>query len=1461
MAAPININANLNLNSASINASAKQVQQALGRITGQASEFQKSLDASTARVFAFGATTAVINGVTQSFKALVSTTVNVQAKLTEINSILGAGAKEFNQYRNSIFNVAKQTGQSFDTVAGGAAELARQGLGAEESAKRLKAALILTRISGLGAEQSVKALTAAMNGFTSAGLTAEQIVNKIVAVDTAFAVSAQDLADGFSRAGSTAEDAGVKFEELLALITAVEQRTARGGAVIGNAFKSIFTRISRGSTIDQLKELGVAINANQTGIQKLKALSQALENISDPTIASEIKELAGGVFQINVVSSTLKDLSSETSVFGKATKTAFSEGNAAMEKNAFLQEDLLAKLNVLTVTVTSLGERLGNLTIGPALKSLLSLGTSLAEGIDKALVPDKGNKFVQGLFSIIGKFISGPGLAIFSVAFFKIFKMVLKFAKDGFKSLMQMGSAAEKVKNIEGGIVDLLQRDLGLRKKLENSSLTQAQKEKAVLDAIKQQNTLLKAQQQIVTNIAAVARKGGVTGFSSTTGSFRGKKGRRFAAGGEGQMEPDLMTALVNESRDAPRGASPFVTNFRGKPAVMNTAEAQVKIGGREEILTQDQIPRFNQGTRGVQSKGKYAFLVPQIGARGILPSSTVKGKKFAGGAAVRGPQKNKIQGASDTSEANLEGKIQKNLFSSAAKWTQKLMPLGRKASYNDVQRGFKGVAGAKGALKSAVGSAFEVGITKSLDYHAAGRENAGDFDIRGGANISRIQELFGIKERIADFKASQSRGNISSFYSKVGRENAANKEGKQTKAQSNAVALKRAEERDRRKNPQFYTGSGKLKNTSGAMLARSTRMAGSLRRFKNIQNYAKGSTSKSKLFGGGMKKRDRKRKVSIDVRKNRFKNSRLGQGINSMKSQGGLAGGFALSAVSTGLDSFTKSSKEAAKELREMGQSARASSMDFKAGLSQASSGTVNMAATGAMAFGKKGAIGGAAIGTIMSMMDSNKKILAAMKAEKEFEKPSSNFAVLKELERRTPNFMNANVASADPKATRQFVGFGQLQNSFDKAVKDTGIAALDFMSTLNVAREQLKSSDKKDQKQGRSTFHGVAMLMERIAGDKDLQSDMINLKQMRGQQLGEEGVAGRFQKSMVAKAKSMEQRDFVTSKLSNQTSGRFSDIFQGRQDVASGIVETGAAFSEVKKIEDAIEAQPNLAGPLAEALKEAQESFKDSVLKTGTTLAKRRLDISNRLVENEKKRLALSSQITSDRVSSISSGVKEGAIDLDLITEFKDKFKNLTSDEDRATLITDYQDQVSSQGSTQAMKDQLLKMAGIGVKGGTVNPEDLARIQFNTRYEGGTPEMRKEVMASGAAGQAQKEIGVLDDISESLKIEKENIKGKLQKFALAFDIKDDPDLLSNVLEISESLNNVGANFKKLEEVSKKLSDVGSSVLDQAKGTNDLIIKNKEDRDVIAARVTEKMAGIKDMINKITGGLDEIGF
>ena len=103
MAQTFNASLNVQLNAASLNASTKQISQALGRITGQASEFQKSLDASTARVFAFVATTAVLNGVTQSFKKLVATTVEVEKRLVEINSIFQATTTEFNKFRIDIF--------------------------------------------------------------------------------------------------------------------------------------------------------------------------------------------------------------------------------------------------------------------------------------------------------------------------------------------------------------------------------------------------------------------------------------------------------------------------------------------------------------------------------------------------------------------------------------------------------------------------------------------------------------------------------------------------------------------------------------------------------------------------------------------------------------------------------------------------------------------------------------------------------------------------------------------------------------------------------------------------------------------------------------------------------------------------------------------------------------------------------------------------------------------------------------------------------------------------------------------------------------------------------------------------------------------------------------------------------------------------------------------------------------
>ena len=818
MATSLNASLNVTLNPQSLNQASKQVGQALGRITGQASEFQKSLDASTARVFAFGATTAVLNGVSQSFRKLVSATIEVEKRLIEVNSIFQATDATFNKFRNSIFRVAKDTGQSFNTVAEGAAELARQGLSAEETASRLKSALVLTRISGLDAEKSVKALTAAINGFQSAGLSHTEIINKMVAVDTAFAVSAQDLAEAFSRAGSTAEDAGVSFDQLLALVTAVEQKTARGGAVIGNAFKSIFTRLQRGTTISELQELGVAIDATQTGVQKLQALSGAIENIADPTVVSKIKELAGGVFQINVVSAALKDLGSDTGIFAKAAKTASEATNEAFEKNAALSESLSSQINVLVVGLTSLAEKIGGITFGPLLENLVGIATTFTEFLDKALDPDKGNMFVKGFFKAIGSFLGGPAIVIFTAAFAKISQLIGRFAVEGLKSLFTIGTQTEKIRNVESSIVSLLQRDENLRNAILSSTLSQAQKEQLVLTAIRNENALLKQQAALMRQIATATFARGVR--ANPAGGFRGRFNAGFRAeeaearmlgapaGVKGRMskgtiggrkfimnnhETEIPNFAGGDSAVIPHYAGGFVPNYSRRnleTVIANRSGRQTPeaiANARRKLAEMDRRAeeKANRARLPLSGSGK-ALLIPRLNFVGKIKKGTkgsfMKGKtsipyELTSGIHIRGPKiPRSVDDISDPQDEQLRTNIFKDVVKNAKAFANTLFPVtGRGVSDSKIKRQLLKQGGGKGALHAVIGAGFEAAVMAGLDLSPAKRKDGGDFDVRGGQvnNLADIQGLFGLAASInlMDFKATASAGGKSSFVKKIANE------------------------------------------------------------------------------------------------------------------------------------------------------------------------------------------------------------------------------------------------------------------------------------------------------------------------------------------------------------------------------------------------------------------------------------------------------------------------------------------------------------------------------------------------------------------------------------------------------------------------------------------------------------------------------------------------------------------
>jgi TP901 family phage tail tape measure protein len=494
---------NLGTNSKQISA----LSQPLGRITGQADEFSKSMAAANARVLAFGASAGIIAGVSTAMGALLMNTIKVEKSLIEIGSVLNKSGSELDKYGQDIFNVAKNTGQSFDIVAEGALELARQGLDAEKTLKRLNDALILSRLSGLDAKQSVEGLTAAFNSFESSGETSATILNKLVAVSQKYAVSERDLIEAIKRSASVADLAGVSFDELAALTTAVQQKTARGGAVIGNSFKTIFARIQDKGVLEDLDDLGIKVIGASgkvlSATDVLKNLAGEFEGFSKIKQA-DIAQKLGGVYQLDKLLAALKDLGAESSVFGGALKEALEAGNKAYEKNAVLNQSLDSLINRTTLSAQELGATLGKIGITDSLKNVLGFFNSLIEGIQKILGEESAlGGLVKGLVKGIGAIFAGPGLVLFGAIILKLSKDLVQFGFGSLKIFFGIGKAAKEVQNVEGAISQILARNVDLQQKLFGLENNRAGQLRVITAALIEQEAVLRRSAAISSGLAA----------------------------------------------------------------------------------------------------------------------------------------------------------------------------------------------------------------------------------------------------------------------------------------------------------------------------------------------------------------------------------------------------------------------------------------------------------------------------------------------------------------------------------------------------------------------------------------------------------------------------------------------------------------------------------------------------------------------------------------------------------------------------------------------------------------------------------------------------------------------------------------------------------------------------------------------------------------------------------------------
>lgn len=555
----------------------------LGRLTGKVSEFDKSLEAANARVIAFGASASVIAGITTAMQAMVTQTIKVEKTLLDINVLLGQSSSGLEKFSDSLFDVAKKTGQSFFDVAEAAKEFSRQGLGVQETLARTSDAMILARLTGLDFTKSVEQLTASVNQFSKEALTTADVVNTLANVDAKFAVSAKDLSEGLSRAGSVAQDAGASFNELIALITAVQQRTARGGAVIANGLKTIFTRVQRSDTLDSLEELGIGVRDVQGNtlpvIQILGELSKKYDTLSSAQKAFT-SELVGGGYQINIVKSLFDDLGRPVSEYSKALKVANQSTDEAYQRNELLNKSLASLANEAGQNLTKLAVTFGSLTFEPALKRVFSLINGLGSG-EGGQFKEVGAKIGTGILSGIGEFIGGPGLVYLLALAGKLLTKFGKFAKDSIGEVLSLGTPNAKILDTQKGIVDLLRSDIEARKIIESTVTSQIQKEQQLVALIKERVALDASSKNAQIGLARSLVSQGVV-YKPSTGTFKTKAG--------GHMPLPISSipreAIANEVAGAKQaGYQISPQNVRAMRATIDGKQTTVVYNNKEKVI------------------------------------------------------------------------------------------------------------------------------------------------------------------------------------------------------------------------------------------------------------------------------------------------------------------------------------------------------------------------------------------------------------------------------------------------------------------------------------------------------------------------------------------------------------------------------------------------------------------------------------------------------------------------------------------------------------------------------------------------------------------------------------------------------------------------------------------------------------------------------------------------------------
>ena len=299
-------------------AQANKHMQSIGKSAATSSKavgsLNRNLTEAARRFSVITVATGTMLSLARAIKNSVGEAIAFERELVKISQVTGKTVQNLQGLTQEVTKLSTAWGASSKELLNVSRVLAQAGFSAEKTRQALD---ILAKTS-LGAtfdsladttEGAIAVLRQFRNEAKAAGgdiKFLEQTMDAINSVSKSFAVESGDLITVIRRVGGVFESAGGSVNELIALFTSVRATTRESAETISTGLRTIFTRIQRTDTVDQLAALGIQLRDAQGqfvgAFEAVNRLSQGLSALDPRDFRfSEIVESLGGFRQIGKV--------------------------------------------------------------------------------------------------------------------------------------------------------------------------------------------------------------------------------------------------------------------------------------------------------------------------------------------------------------------------------------------------------------------------------------------------------------------------------------------------------------------------------------------------------------------------------------------------------------------------------------------------------------------------------------------------------------------------------------------------------------------------------------------------------------------------------------------------------------------------------------------------------------------------------------------------------------------------------------------------------------------------------------------------------------------------------------------------------------------------------------------------------------------------------------------------------